>query len=87
MFITCNLFLSIIGIFLEHGAPEEVEIRAASIVAVNDVVCEVKKLMEKNNKHKICNSIMVDTYLWGYRRENAAIMEDTPYHKTLNIYY
>uniref|UniRef100_A0A2S2NHL9 Queuosine 5'-phosphate N-glycosylase/hydrolase n=1 Tax=Schizaphis graminum TaxID=13262 RepID=A0A2S2NHL9_SCHGA len=75
------------GILLEHGAPEEVEIRAASIVAVNDVVNEVKKLMAKNNVHKICNSIMVDTYLWGYRRENAAMLEDTPYHKTLNIYY
>lgn len=75
------------GILLKHGAPEEVEIRAASIVAVDDVVNEVKKLMAKNNIHKICNSIMVDTYLWGYRRENAAILEDTPYHKTLNIYY
>lgn len=63
------------------------EIRAASIVAVNDVVNEVKKLMANKNVHKICNSIMVDTYLWGYRRENAAMLEDTPYHKTLNIYY
>jgi len=75
------------GILLQHGAPEEVEIRAASIVAVDHIVNEVKKLMAKNNTHKICNSIMVDTYLWGYRRENAAILEDTPYHKTLNIYY
>jgi len=75
------------GILLKHGAPEEVEIRAASIVAVDAVVNGVKKLMAKNNLHKICNSIMVDTYLWGYRRENAAILENTPYHKTLNIYY
>jgi len=43
--------------------------------------------MANKNVHKICNSIMVDTYLWGYRRENAAMLEDTPYHKTLNIYY
>lgn len=63
------------------------EIRAASVVAVYDIVCEVQKLMAKNNSQKICNSIMVDTYLWGYRRENACILEDTPYHKTLNIYY
>lgn len=63
------------------------EIRAASVVAVNNIVCEVKNLMAKNNDQLICNSIMVDTYLWGYRRENAAILEATPYHKTLNIYY
>lgn len=75
------------GILLEHDVPEEVEIRAASVVAVNEIVCEVRKLMAKHNVHKICNSIMVDTYLWGYRRENADILEDTPYHKTLNIYY
>lgn len=63
------------------------EIRAASIVAVNEIVCEVKQLMDKNNVQKICNSVMVDTYLWGFRRENATILEDTPYHKTLNIFY
>lgn len=63
------------------------EIRAASVVAVNNIVCEVKNLIAKNNDQFICNSIMVDTYLWGYRRENAAILEETPYHKTLNIYY
>lgn len=57
------------------------------MVAVNEVVCEVKKLMAARNVQKICNSIMVDTYLWGYRRENATALEDTPYHKTLNIYY
>jgi len=64
-----------------------VEIRAASVVAVHEIVLEVKNLLAKNNVRKICNSIMVDTYLWGYRRENVAILEDTPYHKTLNIYY
>jgi len=75
------------GILLEHGAPEEVEIRAASIVAVNEVVCEVKKILAKNKLQKICNSIIVDTYLWGYRREHAIMLEATPYHKTINIYY
>lgn len=63
------------------------EIRAASVVAVHNIVCEVRKLMASNNIQTICNSIMVDTYLWGYRRQNAEILEDTPYHKTLNIYY
>lgn len=84
MFSTCSTNL---GILLKHGAPEEVEIRAASIVAVHEIVSEVKKLLIKNNVQKICNAIMVDNYLWGYRRENAAMLEDTPYHKTLNIYY
>lgn len=56
-------------------------------MAVNKIVNEVKSLLAKHNIQKICNSIMVDTYLWGYRRENAVLLEDTPYHKTLNIYY
>lgn len=56
-------------------------------MAVNKIVHEVKSLLDNNNIPKICNSIMVDTYLWGYRRENAVLLEDIPYHKTLNIYY
>ncbi|XP_050536222.1 queuosine salvage protein isoform X2 [Daktulosphaira vitifoliae] len=75
------------GTLLLHGHPEEVEIRAASIVAVDFIVFEIKQLLVKSNSTKICNSIMVDTYLWGFRRENAAMLENTPYHKTLNIFY
>ncbi|XP_050428477.1 queuosine salvage protein isoform X2 [Adelges cooleyi] len=75
------------GILLDHGSLQEVEIRAASIVAVDQVVFTVKELLSKNNVKKKCNAVMVDTYLWGYRRENAITLEDTPYHKTLNIFY
>ena len=33
------------------------------------------------------NSILVDQYLWGYRRQHADTMKSIPYHKVRSIFY
>ena len=33
------------------------------------------------------NAVLIDYYLWGYRREHAAETADIPFHKVRCIYY
>lgn len=75
------------GVTLENGCKEEVEIRATSVVAVAKINNFVQDLLITNrNSHK-CNNILVDQYLWTYRRDKARYLDCIPYHKTLTIYY
>ena len=50
----------------------------------------MKKAIEKDadieNGTQI-NAIMVDHYLWDYRREHAEETKDVPFHLTRCIYY
>lgn len=65
---------------LESGHPFEVEIRAAAIVAVDRIK---ERLSEPN-----VNSVVIDFYLWDYRRENSeAIEHKIPFHRVRSIYY
>lgn len=75
---------------LENGSAEEVEIRGTSIFIVE----ELKKLViaELETKHaevsrKNVNSILLDHFLWDYRRQHAKPLEHIPFHKTFGIYY
>jgi len=75
---------------LENGSPEEVEIRGTSIFIVE----ELKKMViaELESKHPgACrsnvNSILLDHFLWDYRRRHASALEHIPFHKTMGIYY
>lgn len=72
---------------LENGSKEEVEIRATSVVAVARVNDFIQVLLKSNNKTQTCNSILIDQYLWTYRRKRAKYLECIPYHKTPTIYY
>ncbi|TRY69104.1 hypothetical protein TCAL_01430 [Tigriopus californicus] len=70
---------------LAFGHPFEMEIRGCSIKAVDVIVEEVRK--KQLDPTIRVNAILVDYFLWGFRREKAKEMEKFPYHKTRSIYY
>lgn len=66
------------------------EIRGASIHIVELV--KEKTLLELANNHpelsiKNVNSILIDHFLWDYRRTFAKELEHIPFHKTFSIFY
>ncbi|KAG4073666.1 hypothetical protein HA402_000890 [Bradysia odoriphaga] len=75
---------------LANGSPEEVEIRGASIYVVEQLKDLIRH--EINEHHpdlstKHVNSILLDHFLWDYRRRFANELEYIPFHKTISIYY
>lgn len=68
---------------LGNGDEEEVEIRGCSIHAVE----LVKELAQE--KIKNVNSILIDHYLWDFRRKHneEMVKKEIPFHKTYSIYY
>ncbi|XP_006613970.1 queuosine salvage protein [Apis dorsata] len=78
---------------LENGSDEEIEIRGCTIEVIERVKYEVKDLIErcpkekKNQLKSNINSILIDHFLWNYRREHEVELEIVPYHKTRCIYY
>lgn len=76
---------------LEQGSREEVEIRACSIEAVEQVCDEMRRLIKADAKlglsPTVVNAIVIDHFLWDYRREYAQELEYIPFHKTRTIYY
>ncbi|XP_075217034.1 queuosine 5'-phosphate N-glycosylase/hydrolase-like isoform X1 [Lycorma delicatula] len=77
-------------VLLESGCEEELEIRGCSIEAVERVKNRVLQLLEKSKSESnniLCNSILIDNYLWEYRRHKNYELEHIPYHKVVSIYY
>lgn len=80
---------------LENGSDEEIEIRGCTIEVIERVKYEVRDLIERSNYPKEernqlksnVNSVLIDYFLWGYRREHEAELKIIPYHKTRCIYY
>lgn len=75
---------------LENGEPKEVEIRGASIYIVE--AAKEKVLLDLAENHpeistKHVNSVLIDHFLWDYRRANADFLSYIPFHKTISIYY
>ncbi|CAD5123950.1 DgyrCDS12255 [Dimorphilus gyrociliatus] len=70
-----------------NGDREEVELRAASIKAVEMIVKETKALLKNNEGDYVVNSSVVDFYLWEYRREKAKECDIIPFHRCRCIYY
>lgn len=73
-----------------NGSSEEVEIRGASIYVVEQLKDLVLKEIEEhhpNRSTKHVNSILLDHFLWDYRRRFASELEHIPFHKTISIYY
>lgn len=70
---------------LQNGQEEEVEIRGCTIHAV-ELIKEY--VLKKLDKHEV-NSILVDHFLWDFRRKNAdkILQRGLPFHKTFSIYY
>lgn len=71
----------------KNGDREEVELRAASIMAVEMIVQETKNLLMENEGDYIVNASVVDFYLWEYRREKAKECDIIPFHRCRCIYY
>ncbi|KAJ9601790.1 hypothetical protein L9F63_000082, partial [Diploptera punctata] len=73
---------------LKNGSEYEVEIRSVSIQTVELVADQVRKIFKSEGLEKLpVNSIIIDHFLWDYRRKYAEMLESIPYHKTLSIYY
>ena len=69
------------GQHLQSGDPKEVEIRGCSIEATERIVKRIHELSVP------MNSIQVDNFLWGLRREKVEEMEAFPFHRVRSIYY
>lgn len=75
---------------LINGEPKEVEIRGASIYIVEVAKEKVREDLKANHPElptKHVNSILIDHFLWDYRRANADFLNYIPFHKTYSIYY
>ncbi|XP_011134932.1 queuosine salvage protein isoform X2 [Harpegnathos saltator] len=84
---------------LENGSREEAEIRGCSIELVERLYAEVRRMIEDPkspvkspealNTAKHVNAVLIDQFLWDYRRKHAAGIDDqvVPFHKTRCIYY
>lgn len=69
---------------------EEVEIRGASIFIVEELKKAVLAELGANHpnvQRSNVNSILLDHFLWDYRRRHAKALEYIPFHKTIGIYY
>lgn len=74
---------------LTSGERYEVEIRGCSIYVTDLITEETKKLLKNDADGKDClvNAIIIDNYLWDYRREHNDDMKDIPFHRIRCIYY
>lgn len=75
---------------LPNGDPKEVEIRGASIYiveAAKEIVLDELKTNHPDIPTKHVNSILIDHFLWDYRRANADFLSYIPFHKTFSVYY
>ncbi|KDR22309.1 hypothetical protein L798_01179 [Zootermopsis nevadensis] len=73
---------------LENGSENEVEIRGCSIQATELVADEVRALLKSQDQAGLpVNSILIDHFLWDYRRKHAAKLDFIPFHKTSSIFY
>jgi len=66
-------------ILLEHGSKEEIEIRAATIIAVEMIKETLKSKGEK------VNSVYIDWYLWQQGEKLKETIK--PHHRVLSIFY
>ena len=72
---------------LNSGDRWEQEIRGCSIEAVERITSRVRQLLSQRGVEALVNSILIDQYLWGYRRQHNAEMGNCPYHRVRSIYY
>lgn len=72
---------------LEAGSEEEIQIRGASIHAVELIRAKMRQLAQDQSPTQP-NSIQLDFYLWGFRRDNATEIDlKSPYHKVRSVFY
>ncbi|GAA5955014.1 hypothetical protein JCM3765_003161 [Sporobolomyces pararoseus] len=77
------------GEYLENGSKEEVEIRCGSIVVVEEIKDEIRRLVEEG-KHdvEVPNSVLLDFLLWDLAKvEEAKGRASLPHHRTRSVFY
>lgn len=79
-------------VIMANGCAEEVEIRGASIHAVELLKAQVRSEVRLHHPQlagasSVVNSILLDHFLWDYRRRFAKELEHIPFHKTISVYY
>jgi len=73
---------------MRNGDRLEVEIRGLSIYVVELIKTKVRELLsEAGLREDSVNSIIIDHFLWDYRRCNVEELDKFPYHKVRCIYY
>ncbi|XP_014281416.1 queuosine 5'-phosphate N-glycosylase/hydrolase [Halyomorpha halys] len=73
---------------MTSGCEMEAEIRGCSIEVVERLKEEVERLMvEEGDEGFVCNSILIDNYLWSYRRAHALSLTHIPFHRVPSLYY
>lgn len=75
---------------MQTGDRYEIEIRGCSIWATEMVAEKTRELIEKDSSLKdvLMNSILIDHYLWDFRRDHAEEMRDNiSFHRIRCIYY
>ncbi|KAG6899522.1 hypothetical protein C0993_009424 [Termitomyces sp. T159_Od127] len=86
------------GTPIQSGAPEEISLRAASIVAVERVKQEILKLFKEAGKcgEGDVSSVLIDFYLWDLAKkiengedqiDGMQTAEMVPIHRTRSIWY
>uniref|UniRef100_A0A336MSR8 Queuosine 5'-phosphate N-glycosylase/hydrolase n=1 Tax=Culicoides sonorensis TaxID=179676 RepID=A0A336MSR8_CULSO len=79
-------------ILIPNGSEYEVEIRGASIhiteLVKNRLLARISK-EHPDLSTKFINSILLDHFLWDYRRKHNHLLEEKniPFHRTISIYY
>jgi len=75
------------GNMLESGDIWELEIRGCSIEAVRRITQRVNSTLRERGDTNTVNAILVDKYLWGYRRKHSKDIAKFPFHRVRSIYY
>ena len=74
---------------MKSGDRYELEIRGCSIWATELINKETRVLLDANPETKgmLVNSVLIDHFLWDYRRAHNDEMKDLPFHRIRCIYY
>ncbi|GAA6008813.1 hypothetical protein JCM11491_003792 [Sporobolomyces phaffii] len=82
------------GTDLAPGSVEEVEIRCASIVVVEEIKAEIERLVERDGDGdgdvavEVPNSVLLDFLLWDLAKaEEARGRASLPHHRTRSVFY
>ncbi|KNE61920.1 hypothetical protein AMAG_07189 [Allomyces macrogynus ATCC 38327] len=78
------------GDMIPPGSATEVEIRAASIWAVELVARRIKELLREQTDLRevpMVNAILIDFYVWDYAKAHPDELAKIPIHRTRTIFY
>ena len=70
---------------MPYSSPFEVELRAATVVTVDQIMDKVREAGSEKLKSQLTCSYQVDWILWQLGEKELAEMK--PHHKVLSIYY